>query len=165
MSRWKRTTLLFAPALAAACAGNPDRQTLAKLHSVEPDVAEVKVENSLDQAMSGYRKFLDEAPVSALTPEAMRRLAYLELEKEYGSLGDSKIRELPAPEPSAAKAEPARPARAKNAKPVEPAESDAEFERRATRAAGAPKPDARAALELPGGKKADDPEGPLQAIA
>src|SRR5258706_111033 len=52
---------LFATALAAACAGNPDRQTLAKLHAVKPDVSEVKVENSLDQAMLGYRRFHQKA--------------------------------------------------------------------------------------------------------
>src|SRR5258706_4990153 len=156
---------LFATALAAACAGNPDRQTLAKLHSVQPDVAEVKVKNSFDKAMLGYRKFLEEAPESALTPEAMRRLADLKLEKEYGILGDGKIQELPAPEP-AAQREVAKPTpRAKTARSATPAESEVEFEQRATRAAGAPKPDARAALELPGGKKAEDPEGPLQAIA
>ena len=78
--------------LAAACAGNPDRRTLAELRDVEPDMTEVQVENSLDQAMVGYRKFLEEAPESALTPEAMRRLADLKLEKEYGILGGSKIR-------------------------------------------------------------------------
>ena len=33
-----RTALLLAPALAAACAGNPDRRTLAELRDVEPDV-------------------------------------------------------------------------------------------------------------------------------
>ena len=51
--------------------------------------------------MHGYRKFLEEAPESALTPEAMRRLADLKLEKEYGLLGDGKIQEMPAPERSA----------------------------------------------------------------
>src|SRR5258705_1001986 len=112
MARGTHTTWLLAPALVAACAGNPDRQTLAKLHSVEPDVSEVKVENSLDQAMSGYRKFLEEAPKSELTPEAMRRLADLKLEKEYGILGDGKIQELPAPESAAAQKAPSKPKRA-----------------------------------------------------
>ena len=59
--RCTRTVLLLLPALAA-CAGNPDRHTLAELHKVEPDMTEVQVENSLDQAMVGYRKFLEEAP-------------------------------------------------------------------------------------------------------
>jgi len=78
--RGARTALLVAPALVAACAGNPDRHTLAELRHVEPDVTEVQVQNGLDQAMLGYRKFLEEAPESALTPEAMRRLADLKLE-------------------------------------------------------------------------------------
>src|SRR3989442_15808186 len=98
MARWAHTRWLLASALAAACAGNPDRQTLARLHSVEPDVSEAKVENSPDQAMVGYRKFLDEAPESALKPEAMRRLADLKLEKEYGNPGAGKIQPMAAPE-------------------------------------------------------------------
>jgi hypothetical protein len=89
IKRWARATLFVAPTLAAACAGDPDRQTLAKLHAVEPDLREVKVENSLDQAIVGYRKYLDEAPESELKPEAMRRLADLKLEKEFGILGDA----------------------------------------------------------------------------
>ena len=79
-----RTALLLAPALVVACAGNPDTRTLADLRRVEPEVTEVQVHDGLDQAMIGYRKFLAEAPESALTPEAMRRLADLKLEKEYG---------------------------------------------------------------------------------
>src|SRR5207245_4291630 len=105
-------SLLLGSALVAACAGDPNRQTLAKLHAVKPDVAEVKVDNSLDQAMAGYKKFLAEAPESALTPEAMRRLADLKLEKEYGILGDGKIQQMAAPE-AAPQAKPAaRPAKA-----------------------------------------------------
>ncbi len=81
------TTLLLVSALVPACAGNPDKRTLADLHRVEPDVTEVRVEDGLDQAMLGYKKFLEQAAESALTPEAMRRLADLKLEKEYGFLG------------------------------------------------------------------------------
>jgi tetratricopeptide (TPR) repeat protein len=82
-----RTTLLFVSALAVACAANPDRQTLSRLHNVEPDLTEVEIENGLEQAMVGYRTFLAEAPTSSLTPEAMRRLADLKLEKEFGVYG------------------------------------------------------------------------------
>ncbi len=82
-----RTALLFASTVAVACAGNPDRQTLSRLHSVEPDMREVKIEDGLEQAMIGYRTFLAEAPTSSLTPEAMRRLADLKLEKEFGIHG------------------------------------------------------------------------------
>jgi hypothetical protein len=90
------TALVLAPAIVAACAGNPDRHSLAELRNREPDMTEVKVENGLDQAMLGYRKYLEEAPKSSLTPEAMRRLADLKLEKEFGILGDGEIAELPA---------------------------------------------------------------------
>ncbi|HKA13659.1 MAG TPA: tetratricopeptide repeat protein, partial [Myxococcota bacterium] len=164
MRRRAQTTWLLAPALAAACAGNPDRQTLARLHSVKPDTSEVKVENSLDQAMAGYRKFLEDAPESALTPEAMRRLADLKLEKEYGILGDGKIQELPAPEPSAVEKEKPGSPRAKAANVAKPAESDRDFERRATREGKAPGAGEKMDLKLPNGKQAE-PAGPLEAIA
>src|SRR5688572_905939 len=60
------------------------------------DTSEVKVEDGLDKAMQSYRRFLDETPEGAMTPEAMRRLADLKLEKEYGILGDGKIVEVDA---------------------------------------------------------------------
>ena len=58
------------------------------------DTTEVTVEDGLDKAMQSYRRFLDETPDDAMTPEAMRRLADLKLEKEYGILGDGKIVEV-----------------------------------------------------------------------
>ena len=103
--RFAFTALLLASTLVAACAGNPDRHTLAELRDVEPDVMEVQVESSLERAMLGYRKFLEEAPESTLTPEAMRRLADLKLEKEYGIFGDGGPVELPAPEATAVPAD------------------------------------------------------------
>src|SRR5512134_2937881 len=96
--RGSRAAVLCAAALVAACASGPAPHTLAALRDAEPDLAEVAVGDSLDQAIAGYRKFLDEAPESALTPEAMRRLADLKIEQEYGLLGDGEILELPAPE-------------------------------------------------------------------
>ena len=60
------------------------------------DTTEVTVEDGLDKAMQSYRRFLDETPEGAMTPEAMRRLADLKLEKEYGILGDGKIVEVDA---------------------------------------------------------------------
>jgi TolA-binding protein len=78
--------------------GSSRRPTLGELHAIEADVTEVRVEDGLEQAMRGYRSFLEETPESALTPEAMRRLADLKLEKEYGILGDGEPVELPAPQ-------------------------------------------------------------------
>jgi hypothetical protein len=96
--RCASTALLVAPILLVACAGNPDRHTLSELRNVAPDMADVQVENGLDQAMLAYGSFLEETPESALTPEAMRRLADLKLEKQYGILGDGEPASLPTPE-------------------------------------------------------------------
>jgi len=152
--RHARTALLLLPALVAGCASNPDRHTIAELRDVEPDMSEVQVENSLEQAMVGYRKFLEEAPKSSLTPEAMRRLADLKLEKEFGILGDGELTELPAPEASAAattgRDRPATPSRASGI--ADHSESLADFERRAGGEESLPPSDHRIDAELPGGK-------------
>jgi len=78
---------LFVAVAIAGCAGIGGEATLADLHRRTPDLTEVEVGDGLAQAMEGYRQFLEDAPESALTPEAMRRLADLALEKSYGSLG------------------------------------------------------------------------------
>lgn len=88
---------VIAATLLVGCA-NPDRRTLSELHDVEPDIAEVRIEDGLDRAMQAYRGFLAQAPKSALTPEAMRRLADLQLEKQFGILGGDGPAALPAPE-------------------------------------------------------------------
>src|SRR5215831_3540938 len=79
--------------------------TLAELRTVRPDVQEVKVEQGLEQAMQNYRRFLEDTPKTetAMTPEAMRRLADLQLEKQFGiHTGDTKPREMAAPQPAQA---------------------------------------------------------------
>ena len=96
-----RLTLAVAlvPALFAGCAETPERDTLADLRKAKPDLQDVKVEQGLDMAMAGYRRFLEETPRSAMTPEAMRRLADLQIEKQFGlRAGDGKPREMAAPE-------------------------------------------------------------------
>ena len=159
-----RTALLFAPALVAACAGDPDRRTLAELRRMEPDVSEVRVENSLDQAMAGYQKFLEQAPESSLTPEAMRRLADLSIEKEYGLLGDGEIKELPAPQAAAWENAPREAPEPRREAPHARAESEQEFERRAASSTGFGPEDPTVALELPGGRQIPSGGGPEEAI-
>src|SRR5213594_87610 len=109
--------------------------TLADLHKVRPDVQDFPVEQGLDQAMLHYRRFLDEAPQTTMTPEAIRRLADLKLEKQFGIRpGDAKPREMAAPQPAQTLAD----ALAGNADPDAAAaaarlqESDQDFERRTT---------------------------------
>ena len=86
----------------AACAHQADRSgTLATLHQVRPDTQEVPVDQGLNRAVQSYGDFLKQAPDSALAPEAMRRLADLKIEKEFGLQGDGKLVELPASESGA----------------------------------------------------------------
>ncbi|MEZ4334503.1 MAG: tetratricopeptide repeat protein [Myxococcota bacterium] len=192
-SRAALRVLLLGQIVAVACSGNPDRQTLAGLRAVPPDLREVTVENGLDQAMEGYRQFLEEAPTSTLTPEAMRRLADLKLEKEYGltealpraaasaRTGTPPDGPAAAPTPALPLAPPAQrvpavpsapppdratlPIAAANA--VEPAasgESLGDFEARATDTRAPDAAGDRPALVLPGGRDAA-PTGPLEALA
>jgi len=141
--RAARTALLPLPTLAVAgmatglvaclagCAG-PDQQTLSGLHGVKADMTEVQIDDGLEQAMYGYRRFLEEAPKSSLTPEAMRRLADLKLEKEFGALGHREPAVLPTPETRTA----AKPIPDDSSAPSHPAniahhaESEPDFERR-----------------------------------
>ena len=73
------------------------------------DTHEVAVKQGLDRAMQSYGDFLKQAPDSALAPEAMRRLADLKIEKEFGIAGDGKLIDVPASQ-SATPAKPAVPA-------------------------------------------------------
>jgi tetratricopeptide (TPR) repeat protein len=163
--------MVFAPALMAGCAAHHDKApagTLAELRDVRPDVQEAKVEQGLDEAMQRYRRFLEETPETAMTPEAMRRLADLRLEKQFGiRAGDGKPREMAAPQTAQAPAgtqaadTPNRAAVAAGAG----RESEEDFEKRTTAQSGLPSnsdADSSQTGVLPAGT---DPEGPLEAIA
>ena len=144
--------------------------TLADLQKVAPDTQDAQTQQSLDQAMEHYRKFLEESPETAMTPEAMRRLADLELEKQYGiHTGDAKTRQMPAPQSAKAPVSPTAHGPNKAAAAAAAAkggrgESDQEFERRTTAENKIPASgDAAAPLEGVGADAA--PKGPLEAIA
>src|SRR5204862_1298325 len=104
-------------AFMAGCAARTNKTvgtagTLAELRNVRPDVQEVKVEQGLEQAMQNYRRFLEETPETTMTPEAMRRLADLQLEQQFGiRTGDAQPRQMAAPQPAQplANAQPGRP--------------------------------------------------------
>ena len=171
----KSTTRLFASCLMTltmlACIDGSDRQTLAELRDREPDLSEATIDKGVDQAMAGYRKFLEEAPKSSLTPEAMRRLADLKLEKEYGFLdepsdSESPAAALPAPEKVDRRTQSGDPSATHTAskEPKASGESDRAFEQRA---AGIGVGDYRSEpeqLALPG-QGVDPSAGPLEAIA
>ncbi|MGB5133282.1 MAG: hypothetical protein WBO00_11730, partial [Steroidobacteraceae bacterium] len=157
--------LLLAPVLVAGCAGQPEKGTLAELRNVQPDVQEAPVEQGLDQAMQGYRRFLEETPETAMTPEAMRRLADLQVEKQFGiRAGDGKPREMAAPEPAQGSVNAPAESRAAAAGAGLP-ESEQDFEQRTTAQAGIlHSGDVSTSLQdIAHG--APDPAGPLEAIA
>src|SRR6201984_798973 len=165
--------IVIAPVFMVGCAARPVKPvgtagTLAELRNVRPDVHEVKVEQGLDQAMQQYRRFLEEAPETAMTPEAMRRLADLQLEKQFGiRAGSGKPREMAAPKPAqvlaASRAGISNPAAAAVGARLQ--ESDQDFERRTTAEAGILAGSSADASPTDRGRARPDAEGPLEAIA
>jgi tetratricopeptide (TPR) repeat protein len=162
------TVVIF---LLQACASNPDGRTLADLRHVEPDLQEVAVDDSLDRAMESYRRFLEETSTNAKTPEAMRRLADLQIEKRYGILGTEEPAavsagtelELPAPSTSTAPQISATAASVTDESIADLSEADADFEQRAASVQLVPEV-ARETVEMPDGTGARDFDGPRQAI-
>lgn len=164
--------IAIAPVFMAGCAARPIKPvatsgTLAELRNVRPDVQEVRVEQGLDQAMQQYRRFLEQSPETAMTPEAMRRLADLQLEKQFGiRAGNAKPREMAAPKPAAvlAGSRAGSPNLPTTAASASPRESDQDFEQRTTAEAGiltGTNAGTSPADALPAGA---DPQGPLEAI-
>jgi TolA-binding protein len=159
----RRTAIVAASLGLFACAATTsEKGTLAELESRQADLEEVLVADSLDRAAQSYRRYLEETPKSARTPEAMRRLADLQIEQAYGVLGSGDIVEMAAPE-TASQAQ-----QIVTQTPGETAavsgESDAAFEERATEREEllARRSDFDAAL--PGGAELDVPAGPREAI-
>jgi outer membrane protein assembly factor BamD (BamD/ComL family) len=135
-----RLLILVLPTLLIACQTTGDKDTIAELRQMQVEIKEAKIEGGLDKAMGSYQRYLEEMPDSALAPEAMRRLADLKIEKEYGTLPGGGVPEGQA-KPAASQSM-ARPPRSEiSARPGAPAaapdpayaESEKEFETRATR--------------------------------
>jgi TolA-binding protein len=95
--RRSRIALVVSSTLLVACSGISRKDTLATLHDIPADTQDVRVEGGLDAAMLSYQRFLEETPESERSAEAMRRLADLKIEKEYGINGNGELKELPAP--------------------------------------------------------------------
>ena len=125
-----RLTLILLAGGIAGCASTSGRGTLAELRNVEAEVDEVYLEDSLEMAAQSYRSYLEETPRGEMTPEAMRRLADLQIEKQFGIIGVGQLVEMAVPE-TAIRREPAAPAD-ETAVGEQHAESVVEFERRAS---------------------------------
>lgn len=74
---------------SSGCASFGTEGTLASLQDVEIEIKEEVIDDSLDKALQSYQQFLQETPETAMTPEAIRRLADLKIEKEYSAATDS----------------------------------------------------------------------------
>jgi tetratricopeptide (TPR) repeat protein len=83
---WTRLFIFAALVTLVACKSISDKDTIAKLRHMQIEIKEEKIEGGLEKAMLSYQRFLEETPDSALAPEAIRRLADLKIEKEYGTL-------------------------------------------------------------------------------
>jgi len=67
------------------CATYNKEGTLGSLNSVDIEIKEEVIVGSLEKALESYQRYLDETPETAMTPEAIRRLADLKIEKEYSA--------------------------------------------------------------------------------
>lgn len=163
MSCRRLTILCLMAAGVASCATISQQGTLAELAQVPADIDEVILDDSLERASQSYRRYLEETPESARTPEAMRRLADLQIEQAYGIMGGSQLVEMAAPATAAPSIRTAAESQASG--PAEPTESEQDFEQRATQR--------QALLSTPEGFDAQPPvdmsysipAGPREAIA
>lgn len=67
--------------LLVSCAAKDTSGTLASLKDVEFEVIDEKVSEGLEKAMASYEEFLKNTPETEMTPEALRRLADLKIQK------------------------------------------------------------------------------------
>jgi len=169
--------LLLYLLLVSSCANQGSTQgTIAQLETQKIELKDVEVEGGLDKAMAGYQKFLEETPESQLTPEAIRRLADLKIEKEYGAVTSESELKPEAPAPSVSVPAPGISTSAqsntstdskpdKSAGPIGAAalaaakkESEKDFEKRATKSEKAMPNKGEDKLQLPKGEAGADLE-------
>ncbi len=148
----------------AACASTRDQAggTLAELERMPPDTSDVYLDDSLDRAADSYRRYLEETPETEQTPEAMRRLADLQLEREYGTIGSGQVVEMAVPEAAEVAQRSASPG--DSATRSEPSESDQDFERRATARDELLSSHTEFDVLPPGDMQQSAPSGPREAI-
>ncbi len=159
-------SFLFVLLLLTACSSVDNRGTIAQLRNQQIEISQTDIEGGLEQAMASYQRFLQETQDSPMAPEAIRRLADLKVEQEYGYINEDAAEVAETPELAAPEAAP-RPEVAletpqPDGVPAE-VESVSDFEQRATR---------NQPLTSSEGDSSSDPTlddlekaGPLEAIA
>ena len=144
--------------------------TLADLRDVKIAIKDAEVDGGLEKAMASYQRFLQESPESAMTPEAIRRLADLKVEKEYGYVRGQDAPAMQAPERHRIADVQRTPARAPGTVSDENGgsqarESDRAFEKRATEAKPVASAYSGSDAPLPDGATADlERAGALEAV-
>jgi TolA-binding protein len=133
-----RWIIWAAPLMLVACASLTQKDTIAQLRREHVEVKEEKIEGGLEKAMQSYQRFLQDSPDSPMAPEAIRRLADLKIEKEYGTLSPGAVSSNPKPSIPGPETPPKvppvaglSPDRTQAQPPVE-GESEADFEKRTT---------------------------------
>ena len=130
--------ILFLSIFLSSCASTGDHETLAQLRDVQIKLEDEKIVGGIEKAMQSYQQFLEQAPESAMTPEAIRRLADLKMERENKLVDASVNDELVKPAIVEPKVESAKVDKIFKIKPGadkiagKDGESDADFEKRAT---------------------------------
>lgn len=137
--------LVAASTVLVSCATTGDQATLAELRHVKIEIKEVKVEGGIEKAMKSYEHFLAQTADSPMAVEAIRRLADLKIEKEYGLIGSDSTKadlstsaKMEAPQPlnvASIGQTAAAVAASANVPPVllnRQSESERDFEKRAT---------------------------------
>jgi len=162
--KWIRFHMVVTAAMLVACQPVSDRGTIGRLRHQKIEIEDVKIEGGLGKAMQSYQRFLQETPDTKLAPEAIRRLADLKIEKEYGTITEG---DKPASDKMAVPEKAARPVptTAKpGGQPPVAGEADDAFERRATQSRPLPAVPADP-VELPPDADDLDRAGPREALA
>jgi len=76
-------TVASVAVLLHGCAAISDRGRIGSLQRVDIDIKEEHIDGSLEKALAGYQKYLQETPETALTPEAIRRIADLKIKQAH----------------------------------------------------------------------------------
>jgi len=128
-----RLVIYALPLLLLGCSSLDGGKTIAGLQAVKIDISEAPIEGGLEKAMAGYQRFLQETPDTPMAAEAIRRLADLKVEREYGYISGDRApaaaaAQLTAPEPATQP----DPGTAQPPDVPDQGESEADFEQRTT---------------------------------
>jgi TolA-binding protein len=167
MSRF-RFSMCIITLILVGCSTVDQKGTIGDLRNRRIDITDEQLEGGLEKAMMSYQRFLAETPDSRLSAEAIRRLADLKVEKEYGLLTSGNDSNENNPSVAFQAHETAlitdlAPTRIPDETPVQ-GESDADFADRASLTGQVEAPD-RDAPEQGKGPLDLERAGPLEAIA